>query len=97
MRQQPYFTNRVVPKETIDYVDGQREYNQKWTYDLLPVDPKTQDRIVPAMQYLYTPTTDILSQKDQCRMWAYASYAIEFALKVEQASQKSSSSSARPA
>ena len=97
MRQQPYFTNHVVPKETIDHVDGQREYNQKWTYDLLPVDPKTQERIVPAMQYLYTPTTDILSQKDQCRMWAYASYAIEFALRVEQANQKSSSSSARPA
>ena len=44
-------------------------------------------REVPYCQYPYvagdgTPgsQTPILSSKDQCRMWCYASYAIEFAL-----------------
>ena len=51
------------------------------------------------MKYEYNndPTngavSNILSQKDQRRMWAYASYAIEFALQVERSTTSTSSSS----
>ena len=86
-RQQPYFTPRQVPAKVIQQVD---EHNgtfasRKWSYHLLPVNK--DQREVPHCQYTYVPgdgtlgtQTPILSSKDQCRMWCYASYAIEFAL-----------------
>ena len=43
---------------------------------------------MPACKYTYEtglngPQTGILSAKDQCRMYAYASYALEIALLAE--------------
>ena len=89
LRQQPYFTPEIVPASTIQLCADSHKNKQKWTANLLPIDPANGLPAIPAAKYKYNydpaagPVTPILSQKDQCRMWGYASYAIEYALAAE--------------
>ena len=93
-RQQPYFQMKEVPQQVIHRVLDQNKkgFKKRWSFHLLPTNPETGRHEVPHCQYTYqagdgTPgsQTPILNAKDQCRMWCYASYAIEYALIAERA------------
>ena len=92
-RQQPYFVPKLVPESVLSKVreNNQKGHKKNWSYSLLPVDPKSGQIVVPHFRYKYESgngepgtQTPILSSKDQCRLWCYASYAIEYALIAEQ-------------
>ena len=91
LRQQPYFAPEIVPAENVQKCDDSHRNKEKWSANLLPVDPANGLPTIPAAKYKYNydpsagPITPVLSQKDQCRMWGYASYAIEYALAAERA------------
>jgi hypothetical protein len=102
-RQQPYFETMEVPVKVIRRVlDHNAEgHKKKWSFHLLPTDPATDRHVIPYCQYTYRAgdgtagsQTPVLSSKDQCRMWCYASYAIEYALIAERSAQSSSNRTA---